>query len=69
VKPDVLLEQLLGGVLTNVSFADAKRLLEGLGFEELREAATTCSVVQASLSSSTFRTDAAKPSPTNYGGC
>ena len=36
VKPDVLLDRLLGGTFTNVAFADAKRLLGALGFEELR---------------------------------
>ncbi|HEX4862996.1 MAG TPA: type II toxin-antitoxin system HicA family toxin [Acidimicrobiales bacterium] len=36
MKPDALLVRLLGGVFTNVSFVDAKRLLEALGFDELR---------------------------------
>jgi predicted RNA binding protein YcfA (HicA-like mRNA interferase family) len=35
VKPDALLRRLLDGSFTNVSFADAKRLLQALGFEEL----------------------------------
>lgn len=36
MKPDALLDRLLGGTFTNVAFADAKRLLEALGFDELR---------------------------------
>ncbi len=36
MKPDALLDRLLGGTFTNVSFADATKLLEALGFDELR---------------------------------
>jgi len=36
VKPKALLGRLLDGTFTNVSFVDAKRLLEALGFDELR---------------------------------
>ena len=36
VKPEALLHRLLAGVFTNVAFDDARRLLEALGFDELR---------------------------------
>lgn len=36
MKPKALLDRLLGGTFTNVSFADARRLVSTLGFEELR---------------------------------
>ena len=36
VKPEALLQRLLAGVFTNVAFDDARRLLEALGFDELR---------------------------------
>lgn len=36
MKPDALLRRLLEGSFTNVSFEDAKRLLQALSFEELR---------------------------------
>jgi hypothetical protein len=36
VKPKALLDRLLGGTFTNVSFVDARRLARALGFEELR---------------------------------
>ena len=38
MKPEALLARLLAGAVTNVAFADAQRLLEALGFEELRVA-------------------------------
>ncbi len=36
VRPSTLLGRLLSGVVTNVDFTDAGRLLEALGFEEVR---------------------------------
>jgi predicted RNA binding protein YcfA (HicA-like mRNA interferase family) len=36
VTPKALLDRLLGGTFTNVSFAEATRLIGALGFEELR---------------------------------
>jgi hypothetical protein len=36
VKPKALLNRLLSGTFTNVSFVDARRLVVALGFEELR---------------------------------
>ena len=36
MKPNALLGRLLDGTFTNVSFADARRLIAALGFEELR---------------------------------
>ena len=36
MRSAALLARLLTGVVTNVDFADAKRLLEALGFDELR---------------------------------
>lgn len=36
MKPKALLNRLLGGTFTNVSFVDATRLVGALGFEELR---------------------------------
>ena len=36
IRPSALLARILRGVVTNVDFADAQRLLEALGFEELR---------------------------------
>ena len=36
MKPKALLDRLLGGTFTNVSFADARRLVRTLRFEELR---------------------------------
>ena len=36
MKPEALLHRLLAGALTNVAFDDARRLLEALGFDELR---------------------------------
>lgn len=36
MKPNALLERLLGGTFTNVSFVDARRLVGSLGFDELR---------------------------------
>jgi hypothetical protein len=36
VKPEALLDRLLGGTFTNVSFVDARRLVAALGFDELR---------------------------------
>jgi predicted RNA binding protein YcfA (HicA-like mRNA interferase family) len=36
MKPAALLERLLKGVVTNVEFADARRLVEALGFRERR---------------------------------
>jgi len=36
VKPEALLQRLLAGAFTNVAFDDARRLLEALGFDELR---------------------------------
>jgi HicA toxin of bacterial toxin-antitoxin, len=36
MRSDVLLSRLLAGRCTNVAFGDARRLLEALGFRELR---------------------------------
>ena len=36
VRPEALLRRLLAGSFTNVAFDDARRLLEALGFDELR---------------------------------
>lgn len=36
VRPGALLRRLLDGSVTNVSFADAERLLQALGFDKLR---------------------------------
>ena len=36
MKPKTLLARLLAGAVTNVAFVDAQRLLEAIGFEELR---------------------------------
>jgi hypothetical protein len=45
MKPSRLLVRLASGAVANVEFSDAPRLVEVLGFEELRiAAATTCSL-------------------------
>jgi hypothetical protein len=36
MKPAPLLTRLLAGAVTNVAFVDAQRLVEALGFEQLR---------------------------------
>ncbi|HET7523214.1 MAG TPA: type II toxin-antitoxin system HicA family toxin [Acidimicrobiales bacterium] len=36
MRPGALLRRLLDGSVTNVSFADAERLLQALGFDKLR---------------------------------
>jgi hypothetical protein len=36
MRPSTLLSRLLKGVVANVDFTDAQRLVEALGFEELR---------------------------------
>ncbi len=38
MKPAPLLARLMAGAVTNVSFPDAQRLTEALGFEQLRVA-------------------------------
>ena len=37
MKPEALLARLVAGVVNNVSFSDAQKVLEALNFEELRE--------------------------------
>jgi hypothetical protein len=40
VRPSTLLGRLLNGAVTNVDFNDAERLLEAVGFEKVRVAAS-----------------------------
>jgi predicted RNA binding protein YcfA (HicA-like mRNA interferase family) len=66
VKPDALLKRLMAGAVANVSFADARKLLDALRFDELRVKGSH-QVYGHPVSSSIFRTAAVKPSPTSYG--